>query len=106
MAFVTDDPGLASEDHGAQGVCFLQGILIESLGRRVLIMGGYTLMSIFCVLFTLTLTFQVIHSHPIEDVLVDVHVSDHAGLSSPRRPVLSFPTSAWSASLLLSSASV
>uniref|UniRef100_H3BVW7 Solute carrier family 2 member 11b n=1 Tax=Tetraodon nigroviridis TaxID=99883 RepID=H3BVW7_TETNG len=34
------------------------GILIEFLGRRVLIMGGYTLMSIFCVLFTLALTFQ------------------------------------------------
>ncbi|KAM4578413.1 solute carrier family 2, facilitated glucose transporter member 11-like isoform 3-T3 [Fundulus diaphanus] len=34
------------------------GLLIESLGRRVLIMGGYVLMSICCVFFTLTLTFQ------------------------------------------------
>ncbi|XP_056889897.1 solute carrier family 2, facilitated glucose transporter member 11b isoform X2 [Takifugu flavidus] len=34
------------------------GMLIESLGRRVLIMGGYTLMSICCVLFTVALTFQ------------------------------------------------
>ncbi|XP_075875676.1 solute carrier family 2, facilitated glucose transporter member 11b [Nelusetta ayraudi] len=34
------------------------GFLIESLGRRVLIAGGYTLMSICCILFTLTLTFQ------------------------------------------------
>uniref|UniRef100_A0AAV2MRP1 Major facilitator superfamily (MFS) profile domain-containing protein n=1 Tax=Knipowitschia caucasica TaxID=637954 RepID=A0AAV2MRP1_KNICA len=34
------------------------GMLIECLGRKVLIMGGYSLMSIFCILFTLTLTFQ------------------------------------------------
>uniref|UniRef100_A0A3Q3XJ56 Major facilitator superfamily (MFS) profile domain-containing protein n=1 Tax=Mola mola TaxID=94237 RepID=A0A3Q3XJ56_MOLML len=34
------------------------GMLIERLGRRVLIMGGYTLMSVCCILFTLTLTFQ------------------------------------------------
>uniref|UniRef100_A0A8C4H887 Major facilitator superfamily (MFS) profile domain-containing protein n=1 Tax=Dicentrarchus labrax TaxID=13489 RepID=A0A8C4H887_DICLA len=34
------------------------GMLIECLGRKVLITGGYTLMSICCVLFTLTLTFQ------------------------------------------------
>lgn len=40
-------------------VCASQGFLIESLGRRVLIAGGYTLMSICCILFTLTLTFQV-----------------------------------------------
>lgn len=66
--------GVASEVHGAHGVCFLQGMLIESLGRRVLIMGGYALMSICCVLFTLALTFQVIHSHPIQDVLFDMHV--------------------------------
>ncbi|KAM9394342.1 solute carrier family 2, facilitated glucose transporter member 11b [Pholidichthys leucotaenia] len=33
-------------------------MLIESLGRKVLITGGYTLMSIWCILFTLTLTFQ------------------------------------------------
>ncbi|MED6261933.1 hypothetical protein ATANTOWER_012138, partial [Ataeniobius toweri] len=34
------------------------GMLIECLGRKVLIMGGYILMSICCVFFTLTLTFQ------------------------------------------------
>ncbi|KAM9810937.1 solute carrier family 2, facilitated glucose transporter member 11b [Neosynchiropus ocellatus] len=34
------------------------GLLIESLGRRVLITGGYVLMSICCILFTLTLTFS------------------------------------------------
>ncbi|XP_063346027.1 solute carrier family 2, facilitated glucose transporter member 11b isoform X1 [Pelmatolapia mariae] len=34
------------------------GMLIDCLGRKVLIMGGYTLMAICCVLFTLTLTFQ------------------------------------------------
>lgn len=34
------------------------GMLIECLGRKVLIIGGYSLMSICCVLFTLTLTFQ------------------------------------------------
>uniref|UniRef100_A0A3B3TQ76 Solute carrier family 2 member 11b n=1 Tax=Poecilia latipinna TaxID=48699 RepID=A0A3B3TQ76_9TELE len=34
------------------------GMLIECLGRKVLIMGGYVLMSICCVFFTLTLTFQ------------------------------------------------
>ncbi|KAM8865380.1 solute carrier family 2, facilitated glucose transporter member 11b isoform 1-T1 [Synchiropus picturatus] len=33
------------------------GLLVESLGRRVLITGGYVLMSICCILFTLTLTF-------------------------------------------------
>lgn len=42
-------------------LCVLQGLLIESLGRKVLITGGYTLMSICCILFTLTLTFQVIN---------------------------------------------
>lgn len=52
----------ASGAHGAHGLCFLQGILIESLGRRILIMGGYALMSICCILFTLALTFQVILS--------------------------------------------
>lgn len=76
MVFVADHPGLASGVRGAHGVCFLQGILIEFLGRRVLIMGGYTLMSIFCVLFTLALTFQVIHSHPFEDVLFEAKVSE------------------------------
>ncbi|XP_044226928.1 solute carrier family 2, facilitated glucose transporter member 11-like isoform X1 [Thunnus albacares] len=34
------------------------GLLIESLGRKVLITGGYTLMSVCCILFTLTMTFQ------------------------------------------------
>uniref|UniRef100_A0A672FET7 Solute carrier family 2, facilitated glucose transporter member 11-like n=1 Tax=Salarias fasciatus TaxID=181472 RepID=A0A672FET7_SALFA len=34
------------------------GMLIECLGRKILITGGYTLMSICCILFTLTLTFQ------------------------------------------------
>ncbi|XP_070690104.1 solute carrier family 2, facilitated glucose transporter member 11b [Pempheris klunzingeri] len=34
------------------------GMLIDRLGRKVLISGGYTLMSICCILFTLTLTFQ------------------------------------------------
>lgn len=34
------------------------GMLIECLGRKVLIMGGYSLMSLCCVLFTLALTFQ------------------------------------------------
>uniref|UniRef100_A0A3Q1AUD7 Solute carrier family 2, facilitated glucose transporter member 5 n=1 Tax=Amphiprion ocellaris TaxID=80972 RepID=A0A3Q1AUD7_AMPOC len=34
------------------------GMLIECLGRKVLITGGYTLMGICCILFTLTLTFQ------------------------------------------------
>nr|XP_057926569.1 solute carrier family 2, facilitated glucose transporter member 11b isoform X1 [Doryrhamphus excisus] len=34
------------------------GLLIDSLGRKVLITGGYTLMSICCILFTLTMTFQ------------------------------------------------
>ncbi|XP_037632539.1 solute carrier family 2, facilitated glucose transporter member 11b isoform X2 [Sebastes umbrosus] len=34
------------------------GLLVERLGRKVLITGGYTLMSICCILFTLTLSFQ------------------------------------------------
>ncbi|XP_037536375.1 solute carrier family 2, facilitated glucose transporter member 11-like [Nematolebias whitei] len=34
------------------------GLLIECLGRKVLISGGYILMSVCCILFTLTLTFQ------------------------------------------------
>ncbi|XP_029295870.1 solute carrier family 2, facilitated glucose transporter member 11b [Cottoperca gobio] len=34
------------------------GMLIDRLGRKVLITGGYTLMSICCILFTLTLSFQ------------------------------------------------
>lgn len=40
-------------------LCVSQGMLIEYLGRKVLIMGGYALMSVCCVFFTLTLTFQV-----------------------------------------------
>ncbi|XP_070760323.1 solute carrier family 2, facilitated glucose transporter member 11b [Enoplosus armatus] len=34
------------------------GMLIECLGRKALITGGYTLMSICCIFFTLTLSFQ------------------------------------------------
>ncbi|KAG9339586.1 hypothetical protein JZ751_023477, partial [Albula glossodonta] len=34
------------------------GILIDSLGRRALIIGGYILMTIWCICVTLTLTFQ------------------------------------------------
>ncbi|CDQ65961.1 unnamed protein product [Oncorhynchus mykiss] len=34
------------------------GMLIETLGRKVLIIGGYTLMAFWCICFTLTLTFQ------------------------------------------------
>ncbi|KAI4820300.1 hypothetical protein KUCAC02_028284 [Chaenocephalus aceratus] len=34
------------------------GIVIDRLGRKVLIMGGYILMSICCILFTLTLSYQ------------------------------------------------
>ncbi|XP_072243084.1 solute carrier family 2, facilitated glucose transporter member 11-like [Leuresthes tenuis] len=34
------------------------GMLIERLGRKLLIAGGYILMSICCILFTLTLAFQ------------------------------------------------
>nr|XP_043881278.1 solute carrier family 2, facilitated glucose transporter member 11-like [Solea senegalensis] len=34
------------------------GLVIESLGRKVLITGGYILMSICCILLTLTLSFQ------------------------------------------------
>ena len=36
-----------------------QGLLIDRLGRRVLIVGGYFLMSVCCVGFTLSLTYQV-----------------------------------------------
>ncbi|XP_068167457.1 solute carrier family 2, facilitated glucose transporter member 11b [Antennarius striatus] len=34
------------------------GFLIDRLGRRVLIIGGYGIMSVCCILFTLTLSFQ------------------------------------------------
>ncbi|KAJ8415294.1 hypothetical protein AAFF_G00422740 [Aldrovandia affinis] len=34
------------------------GVLIDSLGRRVLIIGGYALMTVWCICVTLTLTFQ------------------------------------------------
>ncbi|KAL2092276.1 hypothetical protein ACEWY4_012074 [Coilia grayii] len=34
------------------------GMLIESLGRRLLLIGGYSLMALWCICFTLTLTFQ------------------------------------------------
>ncbi|KAF5888904.1 glutathione S-transferase theta-1-like, partial [Clarias magur] len=36
----------------------MQTLLIERLGRRALIIGGYLLMSLWCVCFTLTLSFQ------------------------------------------------
>lgn len=38
------------------------GLLIESLGRRVLIIGGYSLMALWCICFTATLTFQTYSS--------------------------------------------
>ncbi|XP_017576360.2 solute carrier family 2, facilitated glucose transporter member 11-like [Pygocentrus nattereri] len=38
------------------------GLLIESLGRRVLIIGGYSLMALWCICFTITLTFQNLSS--------------------------------------------
>ncbi|KAL7840021.1 hypothetical protein SRHO_G00266790 [Serrasalmus rhombeus] len=38
------------------------GLLIDSLGRRVLIIGGYLLMSLWCICFTMTLTFQTYSS--------------------------------------------
>ncbi|KAL6465144.1 hypothetical protein MHYP_G00252770 [Metynnis hypsauchen] len=38
------------------------GLLIDSLGRRVLIIGGYLLMSLWCICFTITLTFQTYSS--------------------------------------------
>ncbi|XP_053558055.1 solute carrier family 2, facilitated glucose transporter member 9-like isoform X2 [Bombina bombina] len=34
------------------------GLLIDSVGRRVLIIGGYALMAFWCTILTLTLTFQ------------------------------------------------
>ncbi|MBN3299619.1 GTR11 protein, partial [Amia calva] len=37
---------------------FTSGILVESLGRRVLIIGGYSLMTLCCVCLTVTLSFQ------------------------------------------------
>uniref|UniRef100_A0A8C8DZE7 Solute carrier family 2, facilitated glucose transporter member 5 n=1 Tax=Oryzias sinensis TaxID=183150 RepID=A0A8C8DZE7_9TELE len=48
------------------GACeCITGLLIEYLGRKVLITGGYFLMSICCILFTLTLTFQVVEQSQI-----------------------------------------
>ncbi|XP_072921481.1 solute carrier family 2, facilitated glucose transporter member 11-like isoform X2 [Hemitrygon akajei] len=35
-----------------------QGLLIECLGRRALILGGYSLMTLCCMLITITLTYQ------------------------------------------------
>ncbi|XP_063171996.1 solute carrier family 2, facilitated glucose transporter member 11-like isoform X2 [Candoia aspera] len=35
------------------------GLLIESLGRRALILGGYSLMTFWCIVLTISLTFQV-----------------------------------------------
>ncbi|XP_071980532.1 solute carrier family 2, facilitated glucose transporter member 11-like isoform X1 [Engystomops pustulosus] len=34
------------------------GLLIDRAGRRLLIIGGYSLMALFCILLTVTLTFQ------------------------------------------------
>ncbi|XP_044282133.1 solute carrier family 2, facilitated glucose transporter member 11-like [Varanus komodoensis] len=34
------------------------GLLIESMGRRVLILGGYSLMALWCVVLTFSLTYQ------------------------------------------------
>ncbi|XP_075425125.1 solute carrier family 2, facilitated glucose transporter member 11-like isoform X1 [Ascaphus truei] len=34
------------------------GLLIDNVGRRVLIIGGYALMAFWCIVLTLTLTFQ------------------------------------------------
>ena len=39
-----------------------QGLLIDRLGRKVLIVGGYFLMCFCCVGFTLSLTYQVTSS--------------------------------------------
>ncbi|XP_073438941.1 solute carrier family 2, facilitated glucose transporter member 9-like [Dendrobates tinctorius] len=36
------------------------GLLIDRVGRRVLIIGGYSLMALFCVVLTVTLKYQVI----------------------------------------------
>uniref|UniRef100_A0A670KJP1 Solute carrier family 2, facilitated glucose transporter member 5 n=1 Tax=Podarcis muralis TaxID=64176 RepID=A0A670KJP1_PODMU len=35
------------------------GLLIESMGRRVLILGGYSLMTLWCIVLTFSLTYQV-----------------------------------------------
>lgn len=37
----------------------LQGLLIEFLGRRALILGGYSLMTLWCLVLTFSLTYQV-----------------------------------------------
>ncbi|KAM8960703.1 solute carrier family 2, facilitated glucose transporter member 11-like [Pelodytes ibericus] len=49
------------------GVCecltaLMCGLLIDSAGRRVLIIGGYTLMAFWCAILTVTLTFQDVFS--------------------------------------------
>ncbi|XP_040206682.1 solute carrier family 2, facilitated glucose transporter member 11-like isoform X1 [Rana temporaria] len=38
------------------------GLLIDRAGRRVLIIGGYTMMAFWCILMTITLTFQDAYS--------------------------------------------
>lgn len=50
----------SNEWQGHCNICFTQGMVIDALGRKVLITGGYILMSICCILFTLSLTFQVL----------------------------------------------
>uniref|UniRef100_A0A8C4THP6 Solute carrier family 2 member 11b n=1 Tax=Erpetoichthys calabaricus TaxID=27687 RepID=A0A8C4THP6_ERPCA len=34
------------------------GMLVDSLGRRILIIGGYSLMTLWCIIITLSLTYQ------------------------------------------------
>ncbi|XP_068094840.1 solute carrier family 2, facilitated glucose transporter member 11-like isoform X2 [Hyperolius riggenbachi] len=38
------------------------GLLIDRAGRRVLIIGGYSLMAFWCIMLTITLTYQEAHS--------------------------------------------
>uniref|UniRef100_A0A674JE51 Major facilitator superfamily (MFS) profile domain-containing protein n=1 Tax=Terrapene triunguis TaxID=2587831 RepID=A0A674JE51_9SAUR len=38
------------------------GLLIDYMGRRLLIIGGYTLMSFWCIVLTFSLTYQVLRS--------------------------------------------
>lgn len=40
-------------------VFYLQGITIEKLGRRLLLIGGFGLMTLFFGILTVSLTFQV-----------------------------------------------
>lgn len=40
-------------------VCLLKNLLIERLGRRLMLMGGFILMTIWAVVFTISLWFEV-----------------------------------------------